>query len=224
MVYRLCKLPLSITNYMQELENIKRIANINGYTNEEIDELAKKYWRRIKKMNTSTLFSQNKSPKNKITSFKFNHTITNYIKPILKKQDIDMVFSSNNKVKDILGNPKDKLEEHQKSGIYKIQCSQCPKIYIGQTKRDILTRYKEHCSHIKFNRPSKSAVAEHVLTENHFNITIENLKLAKQTQKTIELDVIESMQIHKNKKHLMNNVYGPISSSLFNFIKTKDTL
>lgn len=224
MVYRLCNLPLSIVNYMKELNTIKRIANVNGYTADEIDELVNKHSRKIQKQSSSTLFSQQQSDQTSRVPFKFNHTITNYMKPIMKKHKLEMVCSSQNKLKDTLGNPKDKLDEHQKSGVYKILCSECQKIYIGQTRRNILQRFKEHCSHIKFNRPTKSSVAEHSLAETHFNMTKDNLKLITQTRMIRRLDAIESMHIHKNKNHLMNNVYGPISSSLFNFVKTKGSL
>jgi hypothetical protein len=30
------------------------------------------------------------------------------------------------------------------SGVYKLTCSDCKKVYIGQTVRDFLTRYNEH--------------------------------------------------------------------------------
>lgn len=221
MVYRLCRLPLSVINYMEELKNIKRIANINGYTDEEIETLVEKHSRKMKKLESSTLFSQNKKEEITRASFTFNHTITNYLKPIFKQQGIEMVFTSNNKLKDVLGNPKDKIEDHQKSGVYEISCSDCNKIYIGQTRRTILARYKEHCSHIKFNRPTKSAVAEHSLGENHFSIQTKNLKLVKQIRNVRQLDAWESIYIHKNKNRIMNNVYGPVASSLFNYIKVK---
>jgi len=224
MVYRLCRLPLSIKNYMNELENIKRIANINGYMNEEIEQLVEKHSRKMKKLSSSTLFSQKNVERPTRAPFKFNHTITNGLKPIFKQQKIDMVFSSNNKLKDLLGNPKDKLEPHQKSGIYKILCPVCQKMYFGQSRRSILTRYKEHCAHIKKNRPTKSAVAEHALSKIHLAFTTtnpKNLQLVKQTRNVRQLDVLESIYIHKNKNHIMNNVYGPVSSSLFNFIKIK---
>lgn len=222
MVYRLLRLPLSIVNYMEELKNIKRIANINGYTEEEIETLVNKQSRKLKKAESSTLFSQKTEEKQTRVSFTFNHTITNHLKPIFKRQNIEMVFGSNNKLRDVLGNPKDKVEDHQKSGIYQILCQNCNKLYIGQSRRAILTRFKEHCAHIKYNRPTKSAVAAHALNENHLEVKSTNLKMIKQTRKVQQLDGWESIHIHKNKNQLMNNVQGPISSSLFNFIKIRN--
>lgn len=176
-----------------------------------------------------TLFQQEKKQQQTTRSrvpFKFTHTITNQLKPIFNKQKMQMVFANNEKLKNVLGNTKDKCDEHQQSGIYKILCDFCSKIYIGQTRRNILTRYKEHCSHIKYNRPTKSAVAEHALTNLHVNITntnLKNLKLVRQARSIKQLDILESIEIHKYKSKIMNNVYGPVSSSLFNFIKIKQT-
>lgn len=138
MVFRMCKLRLSISNFMREQRTIRDIASVNGYTEQDIDELVDKHSRNIKKNSLSTLFHQNKAqPSITRASFKFIHSITNHLKPIFKKQNIQMVFSSTHKTKDILGNPKDKLKDHQKSGIYGILCSDCQKIYVGQTRRNI---------------------------------------------------------------------------------------
>ena len=49
MVHRMCRLPLSINNYMKELGEIKRIASVNGYTEEEIMKLVEKHSKNIKK-------------------------------------------------------------------------------------------------------------------------------------------------------------------------------
>lgn len=160
MVYRLCKLPLTINGYINELKTIKEKAKTNGYTDTEIDNLISKHSKNIKKKSMSTLFQQTNSQISQTrVSFKFTHAITNHLKPIFNKHKMQLVFANNDKMKNKLGNPKDKCEDHQKSGIYKILCEFCDKIYIGQSRRKIITRYKEHCRHIKYNRPSKSAVA-----------------------------------------------------------------
>lgn len=62
---------------------------------------------------------------------------------------------------------KDKVPSTQKSGIYKIDCQDCSRIYIGQTKRSIETRFKEHLAHLKYGRTEKSAVAEHAVDNDH---------------------------------------------------------
>ena len=46
-------------------------------------------------------------------------------------------FKTNNNLKKMLPNPKDQIKDDCKSGIYGINCNECEKVYIGQTKRKI---------------------------------------------------------------------------------------
>ena len=71
-----------------------------------------------------------------------------------------MVHSSGNKLH-LLGNPKDKIELNERSGIYEISCKDCNLKYVGQTKRPIITRFKEHMAHLRYGRAEKSSVAQH---------------------------------------------------------------
>jgi hypothetical protein len=48
------------------------------------------------------------------------------------------------------------------SGVYKLKCNTCDKIYTGQTGRNFNTRYKEHIRDIK-NNVDKSKYAAHIL-------------------------------------------------------------
>lgn len=122
-------------------------------------------------------------------------------------------MSADNNLGRILGNPKDKIQEHDKSGIYCINCEMCPKKYIGQTKRSIKIRGKEHFSHFKYNRPDKSAMVKHCLDENH-HFKIENSKLLKNVTKPNTLDAWETFYINKYRNIIVNNDLGPIQDSL----------
>ena len=57
--------------------------------------------------------------------------------------------------------------ENKKSGIYKVNCKYCSKCYIGQTRRNIEIRMKEHCRNIKYFHIDKSAVAAHSWEYGH---------------------------------------------------------
>ena len=222
MVYRMCRLPLTATNYMKELEKIKQIAKTNGYTEKLINDLVEKHCQQLKKKQFSTFFEQQKQ-KPIYKSFNFIPKITNHLKPIFEKHGIKLALSNSNKISNILGNTKDKIGSLAKPGIYKIVCGDCNKIYIGQTRREIQIRFKEHCQHIKYNRPSKSAVASHALNSNpvHFNIRTEQLSLIKQVRKRNQLDAWESIYMKKYKDNTMNIDSPPITSCLFNMIKYK---
>lgn len=53
-----------------------------------------------------------------------------------------------------------KIPTHQKAAIYSVLCQNCYKMFIGQTRR-----YLEHHSQCH-NRPKKSSIAEHVLSND----------------------------------------------------------
>lgn len=220
MVYRMCNLPLSATNYMNELKEIKRIAEINGYSSRLVNELVEKQCKQLKKKKRSTFFDQQKQCPIYMP-FNFIPAVTNYLKPIFNKHRIRLALSSTNKLSNLLGSTKDKIDNLQKSGIYKIVCGDCGKVYIGQTRREVQIRFEEHCRHIKFNRPSKSAVAHHALNSDpvHFDIRKEHLTLVKQVRKRNQLDAWESIYMKKYGHNTMNIDSPPISSCLFNMLK-----
>lgn len=122
-------------------------------------------------------------------------------------------------IKNKINNPKQKIPHTEKSGIYQISCEDCNAIYIGQTKRKISIRFKEHISYSRLKQKEKSKLAEHLITKNH-STTINNLKLIK-TVENKNLDSSESLYIKKvkNKKPelVLNGDEGPISSYLFKF-------
>ena len=59
-----------------------------------------------------------------------------------------------------------RLQEHEKSGIYKITCKTCHKAYVGQTSRNLKSSFREHIRYIKNNYP-RSAYALHTLNWRH---------------------------------------------------------
>ena len=59
-----------------------------------------------------------------------------------------------------------RLKEHDKSGIYKITCKTCQKPYIGQTSRNLKSRFREHIRYIKNDDP-RSADALHIFKCRH---------------------------------------------------------
>jgi hypothetical protein len=52
------------------------------------------------------------------------------------------------------------------SGIYKLQCNTCNKVYVGQSGRAISVRFKEHIRYVRSNN-SSSAYATRILENRH---------------------------------------------------------
>jgi len=51
--------------------------------------------------------------------------------------------------------------------VYKIYCKDCDVSYVGQTKRQLRTRVKEHRNNIKLDESKHSVISEHMLSCNH---------------------------------------------------------
>ena len=83
----------------------------------------------------------------------------------------------------IFSKPKDPVSKEQKSdAIYSIPCNDCNQEYIGQTKRQIETRLKEHQKAVDFSRKDNSALSEHSCQTNN-TIVWNNSKIISTDQR-----------------------------------------
>jgi hypothetical protein len=93
-------------------------------------------------------------------------------------------------------------------------------VYIGQTGRDIKTRYKEHVSYIK-SKKDKSRYALHILQENHEYGPIDKImNILKPQSKGKPLDVYERFYIYKANKQkiIMKEQHVEVNNILFDLI------
>lgn len=220
LIHRLLNLPLSIDNFKKEYDYICDVAYLNGYSKELVDCLVEKHSKKLNQNDSSTLFNSNKSTENfKREIFSYVPGVMNKLSNHLKQHRILPVFTNNQKMKQKLGSTKDSIDCLKKSGIYySIECSDCHRKYIGQTKRSIEKRSKEHCRCIKQFKLRESAVAEHVITNKH-STNEKNLKLSlvKCVDKQSKLDAYESYYIEKERDALNVDI-GNIQSKLFSLV------
>ncbi|KAI5643765.1 hypothetical protein NE865_04161 [Phthorimaea operculella] len=123
--------------------------------------------------------------------------VTDKIGTVLSKGSIKTVFTPLSKISYSLRTPKDVIPI-QNAGVYKVQCS-CGKSYIGQTKRSISERVKEHIAAVKNRQTHKSAIAEHLLTSgaNHW-IELHAPKVLSVERHYYSRVVREAIEIKKN--------------------------
>ena len=215
MVHRLINIPMNKKDFEKEQKIIINIAKFNGYEKNIILKLVKKHkWSRNIR-NISTLEPQNLTNKNRAAVIFFPQ-ISHKISKIFKKYDVDIVSSRNNNLMSLLGNTKDKIIETEKSGIYQIQCENCDKCYIGQTRRNIGIRFKEHIRSMKNQETDKSPIAEHFFEFNH---NINTIKLLKQVTNNQELNIREAIEMSKNKNNLLNWDLNPLQNNLLKLLK-----
>lgn len=220
MINRAIKIPLTSKRFHNEIYYIKNIAKFNGFDPKVVDNILRKQRLRYDRKLSTTL--QMEDRKCSYISLPFDNRLTKGLDSIFNIVNRKVAYKSQNKLKNVLGNPKDKIPMLEKSGIYEIGCNGCDKVYLGQTKRKIITRFKEHLAHIKYDRPEKSSVAEHILLNNH-DLDLLNVRLVKNVTSKKLLNSYESICINKIKNNvLMNADKGPIpNSSLFSLLKPR---
>ena len=126
MVYRLLHVPLSPDDYTRELNIIKYIAVSNGYSSGMIDNILKK-----QKAN------KNQPPDQQIPKYvpiEYGHRLYNTLTRELKKFNLVPAPKSHNKLENLLNvnnRPLDDKAKLEKTGVYKIECSDCNNFYVG---------------------------------------------------------------------------------------------
>lgn len=132
--------------------------------------------------------SQSKKDKHEVGPKKLPVTIpyvkglSEAVKRVMGKRGVSVAMKPQNKLRNILVHPKDKIEELDKGqGVYRVPCKSCTSSYIGETSRRLSIRIEEHkkdCEkkdqvHTRAQRASlsqqmnKSAITDHVIKEKH---------------------------------------------------------
>jgi len=105
------------------------------------------------------------------------NTISESFIPVIKKYSYDIVFTIPYTLNTFIKCGKDSLDLMSHQGvIYKISCYDCDASYVGQTKRQLRTRIKEHVSDINKKNGSPSVISEHILNFNH-DFKWDNIKI-----------------------------------------------
>ncbi|XP_053699016.1 uncharacterized protein LOC128745987 [Sabethes cyaneus] len=218
MAHRLVHIPMEEEDFIAEKENIYKAAKINGYDKQFVDRIIRVHERKKHKQNVTTLQPERENIER--ISIPFYPKITNPIKNILKRHGYHAVYKSNTTIRDSLCNAKDKVPTKDRSGIYQINCKDCPSIYIGQTRRKIQARIKEHRNATENKRINDSSVAMHAISLQH-QIDWDSAKMLKNVRKSSHLNAWESMQISTAEQPLMNEDDAPIISPLFSLTKLR---
>ncbi len=122
---------------------------------------------------------------------------------IQKSKTYKVAFRTNSNIFKYLFNAKDQTHDIMKSGIYKLNCSFCNSVYIGQTIRNFDIRYKEHVRSYKNKHIDKSNYAKHLIENNHPMTSQNNIKFLHFCNIKSKIDVLEAFEIYKH-----NHVFG----------------
>ena len=155
---------------------------------------------------------------------------------ILKKRKVTTAMRPHTTLKNMLVHPKDKTDP--KEGVYTIDCESCDMKYVGETKRVVKARVKEHRTEVEkmqevmvYTRNArkasettvhKSAITDHVSQLNHL-IDWDSAKLVERERDWTIRGMKEAMIIRKNKEKCMNRDEGRYNlSHLYDDLLTPD--
>ena len=216
LTHRLVNIPMDKAEYYKEQKTILHIAEENGYNKNLVFKKIKKA--KLKKIiKEATTFNKETENNNTFSEFTYHPKTFNKFKKIFKEQNIILAPTNRYSVLKLLNSKtKDEIPPINRSGIYQINCKDCEKCYIGQTKRNLKTRVKEHFRNIKQKQEDKSAVAFHFWNKNH---DIDpNPKLLKGVINKNKLTTWENILIWKNKDRVMNFEIPPVDNLIKKFI------
>ncbi|XP_042900825.2 uncharacterized protein [Parasteatoda tepidariorum] len=179
-----------------ELNYIKAIAHDRGYSPNIIDNIHRNLTKQSHADKPSKEFSNN------LVILPYFPKISRQVANILKKFDFNIIFSPINKIK--FSNLKQPIDSQSSWGIYQINC-QCGLSYIGQTKRALKCRVKEHEAYVKKQEFKRSSIAQHCWDSNH-NFNFSSSKVIQNCSSIFDLDFYESYHIFKNSKLLVNDL------------------
>ena len=113
-----------------------------------------------------TTLKRNGYNPNKISTAKPVPNPESKVQRILRQAGIDVFHSAPSKLQGLLHTHKDKPDPNNRAGVYRIPC-ECGKVYIGETKRNLPTRLKEHRAHGRRGDFEKSAIVKHSHIKDH---------------------------------------------------------
>lgn len=204
--------------HVNNINIVKRILLNNCFPKNIIDRWVHK------RLNFLKHRSINVSKSNPNTIVKAPFVSLPYVKGL---SDVDMIFRKfglkvvhniPNKLNCLIKLGKDRLHrDYRTDVVYKINCKDCDISYIGQTKRHLSTRIKEHFRNIKMHSSNLSVVSKHKIEYNHdFDWS---LPIILHCEKYVrKREIAEMFFIKKNKNTInlqkdtdnLNNIYNKI--------------
>ncbi|RWS22325.1 reverse transcriptase-like protein [Leptotrombidium deliense] len=180
-----------VENIHHELNYIRYILQLNNYPKIFIDK-------EIQKMGFENTSSTQCATDSKPLIIPYVNTVSEPLSRLFRKHNINTFHKSNKQIKSLF---LPKNENQCTHVVYEMNCSTCQSKYVGQTKRQLSTRIKEHKRAVIYN-PDSSAVAIHVVNNVH-NVDFENTKVLHKAKCHKNRIFIENWYIAKNN---VNNV------------------
>ena len=168
---------------IREQQHIREVLTINGYPSPFIHNAI-----------TPRTPTEEREPPQARIFIPYVAGLSEDIRRICSRYEIKTIFRSSHTLRRSLVSVKDRLPEETRSMVvYQVPCS-CGKVYIGETKRALSVRIKEHQDAVRLLHTSKSAIAEHAWEAGH-RIDWEGTQILDSASSLSELLMKEALQI-----------------------------
>jgi hypothetical protein len=156
---------------------------------------AKTFWIKMAKTGENRGGSTEK-PIKKWVTFTYMGKETRYVTKPFKKYNVNIAWCTNNSLEQHLSKKRQKRDQYDRCGIYKLICLECGGAYVGQMGRKFRTRYKEHIRDIRNNKENMG-YSHHILSTGRVYGTLEDtLQIVKIQSKGPHLNTLERFHIY----------------------------
>jgi len=159
--------------HKKNIELVKRILTNNCFPADLVNRIIKKRLGFLKQNNNQNgeLNSNHGHVKFDIKeciTLPYIKDLSDNIKNSLLKVGVKVLYTVPKKLNSLIKRGKDKIPKLNKTEVvYQIKCKNCDFSYIGQTKRHLNTRIKEHKNNIKIHESNHSVVSKHRVEFKH---------------------------------------------------------
>ena len=180
----------------KDIDIIKNGLKLNNYPNHFVDKsihdcIAKSDNEQLHTICEEIDFS-------KMIIIPYYKALSEKISYLLRSHGIKVVYKRGNTIGNMLSRKPRENDQDKYNIVYNIDCNDCPQVYIGQTKRSLKTRIKEHKSAL-YHPYLKSNVADHAINYKH-NINFDNPKIKYREKNSRARKFLESFDIEKFKQ------------------------
>ncbi len=196
---KICSSPMSLA---REIDFLKRNFLDHSYP---IKIINKHFSKAISKFKTPKPVNSEKKEYKAFFSFPYTGNDNSNFKRVCNNAQIMVGQTPGNKIINMRANYKEKiLPMNQSNIVYRINCMQCDKSYIGETGRSLKTRLSEHVRATKY-KDSNYATFSHSLETGH-SMDFENVEVVDKGKSYNHRLHLEAAYIATNKQGLNNNI------------------
>ncbi|XP_019882893.2 uncharacterized protein LOC109609951 [Camponotus floridanus] len=155
--------------HAKNIDTVRRILSNNCFPSQIINRYVQKRLQFLKHRDNANIDNEcDNAVASSYISLPFVDGLSDEFDHVFKNIGLNVDYNVPKKLNVLIKRGKDKLPTNNMTEVvYKLDCKNCNKSYIGQTKRHLCTRIKEHRNNIKVHESNFSVISKHKVDFNH---------------------------------------------------------